>query len=223
VPFTDPDPVPSVQVEVDGVPVPTALFGYRWDQLQRFGFAVDQESGSADASVMWWADLTDHLGGTAAHIIAIQLPALSAGQFLGPFLQVPAHLAPTFSAPAAVMVEPTAPDGRVRVATATGPQPRLLEARLDPVAIASGTGFTVTAVTADADQVFVSLDVGGSGGFDRRLEPVAGEPGRWRLAAQLGERTSMIIYPRELVLWCERGLVRSPDLRIPIQWTADAV
>ena len=222
IPILDADAASSIQVFIDDIPVDTKLFGFQQNQMKRFA-ALEEVDISlwTETGVVWWCDLTEALTPSAKKL-SIEVSALPAEHFLGPLLQVPSRIANLFAGQSVTYSKELGPDHTLNTSNLESHGPRILDAWVTPSSIHSHLEFTVTAQVANAEQVFVSLHVGGGNFFDRKLTRVSGSADLWSVTSRMRDRTSMILSPRNFILWCEDSTHRrSVDFAVKASWVAD--
>ena len=222
IPLLDADAASNVQVFIDDIPVDTKLFGFQQNQMNRFaGLEKIDISLWPDTGVVWWCDLTEALT-PSSRILSIEISALPAEHFLGPLLQVPSRITNLFVGQTVTYSRQLGPDPLLNTSNLESHSPRIIDAWVTPSSIHSNLEFTVTAQVANAEQVFVSLHVGGGNFFDRKLTRVSGSQDLWSVTSRMRDRTSMILSPRNFILWCEDSTHRrSVDYAVKASWVAD--
>ena len=222
IPLLDADSAANVQVFIDDIPVDTKLFGFQQNQMRRFA-ALEETDISLwpETGVVWWCDLTEALTPSAKKLF-VEISSLPAEHFLGPLLQAPPRIAHLFTGQSVTYSKPLGFDPTLTASNLESDGPRILDAWVTPSSIHSHLEFTVTAQVANAEQVFASLHVGGGNFFDRHLIRVPGSTDLWSVTSRMRDRTSMILSPRNFVLWCEDSAhQRSVDFVVKASWVAD--
>ena len=224
IPLLDADLAPAIRVLIDGVDAGAEVYRYAHKQMERYSIAQPDVDQWPESNVVWWCDLTPHLGDEPV-TLSIELPDLEPFQFLGPYLQVPADLAAAFASTADPAVEyagqPLEVFPPLRRATSSGP--RVTDAWITPDAVPSNSQFSLFVRAYDADAVYASLHVGSGSLSDRRLRPVEGEPGLWVLDAHVYKRAAIILDRSDAVIWATRVDEVSEDFLVAIPWQLDAL
>ncbi|MDO7883074.1 hypothetical protein [Antiquaquibacter soli] len=222
IPLLDADAVGELRVRVGGADARAEVFEYVHTQMGRYSIAPPDLAQWPESKVVWWCDLTPYLGAEPVDLV-IELPDLGPEQFLGPYVQVPLDLASTY----AVLSDSTAgyagrPFGSLPPLTPAGEGgPRVLDAWIEQHAVPSNSEFTLFARAENADEVYAGLHVGSGSLSDRRMTPVEGQPGLWRLDAHVYRRAAIILDRSAAVIWATRGTEVGDDHRVAIPWELD--
>lgn len=225
VPLRRPEASDQLGLTVDGEEFPIQLYGFTSEQRMRPFLDTRPEIAAlwSDFGVVWWADISSAFADRADVDIRLSLPGVSTGDFLGPWLQVPAELASLVTSEPADGV--ALAWGGTAEPVAAGPTdtegPRVCSAWLDPRDLADDTPFTVSARTEsdDVDEVFVSLHVGEGNLFDRRLTRDESDPRLWSVSSHVFDRAGVIMDAGHFVVRAvsPEG-VSGPDARIDLTW-----